>query len=94
MYNKSPILDILQRPEETQIQQLRTASGNAAARSEPEGSASSALAEIERQLMLLADMVKVNNAKQEEIRALRDGVSVACSRFSALNTCITLFALQ
>jgi hypothetical protein len=80
MYNKSSIPDILHEFEEMQVRQSSTSSDNTAMRSRPEGK-SPYLAEIERQMVQLAEMIKVNNAKQEEIRALRDGVSTSMLSF-------------
>ena len=47
-----------------------------AASSNAEKKACPYIAEIDSQMEQLGEMIKANNAKQEEIRALRDGVSI------------------
>jgi hypothetical protein len=63
MYDKMPLLDLL--------------SDDVAGSSNPEKKVCPYIAEIDSQMEQLGEMIKANNAKQEEIRALRDGVSIA-----------------
>lgn len=62
MYDKMSLLDLL--PDDV------------AGSSNPDKKACPYVAEIDSQMEQLGEMIKANNAKQEEIRALRDGVSI------------------
>jgi len=65
MYDKSPLIDLLPDDDDN---------NETAGSYKPGKKVRSYLAEIESQMDQLAEMIKTNNAKQEEIRALRDGV--------------------
>jgi hypothetical protein len=80
IYDKSSLLDLIRSSEELDrrgtASELDTPASGAGPR-ESTGDASSYLQQIEKQMEQLAEMIKANNAKQEEIRSLRDGVSLA-----------------
>ncbi len=68
-YENPGILDVLQVMEEKR----RTISNDALP--DPTKRAVTYLSDIKRQIELLKKMIETNNAKQDEILALRDGVS-------------------
>ena len=77
MHDKNTILSTIGESQSDTDAQLHSSSNGSGAPPTPRSTAQSILADIDQQMGKLADMIKDNNAKQEEIKSLRDGVCMS-----------------